>query len=227
MSVRAMSNVFDRQDIKSSTDRFVLLALTDHASDDGENIYPSVETVCRKTGFSERTVQGAIKNLVAIGALVPDGKGKRMTNKYRYTFAPAGDAPLPPQITAFTPAGDAPESLKNHHIKPSKKQSSFPQAELKSMVYVLEQVTGIDQKLQYGKLASYGKKLLVGDYSAEVVARIFAKGGLWYKKTWQGRKGQKPKPNEICDSIKELAGKNDENDPHKYVSGEFADFIEH
>jgi len=107
VSVRAMSNVFERQDIKSSTDRFVLVALTDHASDDGENIYPSVATVCRKTGFSERTVQGAIKNLVASGVLVQDGKGKRMTNKYKYAFAaPALDAP--PQIEADTPAGDAP-----------------------------------------------------------------------------------------------------------------------
>jgi len=240
VSIRAMANVFERQDIKSPTERFVLLALTDHASEDGENIYPSVATVCLKTGFTERTVQAAIKSLVGQGILVHVGKGRHLTNKYRYIFAtPAGDAPphmdahtpafaapLPPQMTAFTPAGDAPESLINHHIKPSSK-SSFPNETLKPMVFVLEKTTGIDSKIGYGKLASFAKKLLFAGYSPELVARIYSSGGLWFRKDWRGAKGQRPKPSDICDTIMVLSQRDDDNDPQRYVKGDFAEFIEH
>ncbi len=137
-----MANVFGRQDIKSPTERFVLLALVDHADSEGENIYPSIASVCRKTGLSERTVQGAIKSLVASGVLELDGRGKKMTNKYRYIPAPpappqemhpADDRAkpeTPPQEMHPTPAGDAPESSVNHHIKP-KPSNTRPKDEIR------------------------------------------------------------------------------------------------
>ena len=43
--------------------RFVMLALVDYADDNGRNIYPSIETLSKKTGYSERNVQRILKSL--------------------------------------------------------------------------------------------------------------------------------------------------------------------
>jgi len=51
------------------SEKYVLLALADHARDDGTRIYPSVKTVCRKTGFSRRTVQRHINTLLDLDVL--------------------------------------------------------------------------------------------------------------------------------------------------------------
>lgn len=52
-----------------STDKFVLMYYADRASDDGTGIWPSIETVAKATGFSERTVQKATKKLIHSGYL--------------------------------------------------------------------------------------------------------------------------------------------------------------
>jgi len=90
MSVKAMADVFEREDIDSSTDRFILLALVDHADNAGRNIFPAVATISKKTGYSERTVQYSTSRLVDLGVLVEDGRGPKGTNRYRYMFSNAG-----------------------------------------------------------------------------------------------------------------------------------------
>ncbi len=67
MSIKVMVKVWE-SDLPSS-EKFVLLALADHARDDGSRVYPSIATVARKTGFSERTVQRCMRTLQAMGIL--------------------------------------------------------------------------------------------------------------------------------------------------------------
>lgn len=69
MSVKVMTAVWEHGP-KDSTQRFVLLALADHASDDGGNAYPSIETIATKCAMSERTVVRAINALIADGYLI-------------------------------------------------------------------------------------------------------------------------------------------------------------
>lgn len=52
-----------------STQKYVLLALADYGDDDGENIFPSIETIAEKCGLSESTIIRAIKGLVEAGYL--------------------------------------------------------------------------------------------------------------------------------------------------------------
>ena len=59
------------------SEKYVLLALADHSRDDGTRIYPSVKTVCRKTGFSRRTVQRHINTLLALEVLAVVKKSVR------------------------------------------------------------------------------------------------------------------------------------------------------
>src|SRR5690606_6936723 len=47
----------------------ILLAMTDHADHNGENIYPSIELVAWKTGYSESQARRIIKSLVKDGIL--------------------------------------------------------------------------------------------------------------------------------------------------------------
>ena len=68
MSVRIMGQVWDLS--LPHADKFVLLAMADHADHDGNNVYPSVRTVALKTGYSERQVQRVISSLETAGLLV-------------------------------------------------------------------------------------------------------------------------------------------------------------
>lgn len=78
------------------TDRLVLLAIADCANDEGENAWPSMQTLCKKTGLSERTVQGRIQALCALGELTVELRaGKHGTNLYRVL--------MPEQLTLETP----------------------------------------------------------------------------------------------------------------------------
>src|SRR5260370_15743005 len=53
----------------SATDKSVLLALADHAADDGSSVYPSIATLMQKTEHSERTVRESLRQLEGAGLM--------------------------------------------------------------------------------------------------------------------------------------------------------------
>ena len=63
MSIRLMSMVFENEKL-SSTEKLIMLALADHANDEGKSIYPSQSTVSRKTGLARGTVNKHIQSLI-------------------------------------------------------------------------------------------------------------------------------------------------------------------
>lgn len=103
MSIRVMTVVWD-SDLET-TKKFILLYYADRGSDEGENIWPSVATVAKKTGYSERTVQRVTNAMLREGLLIPDGKGPKGTNRYKialstvqnYHLQGGGDTVTPPQ----------------------------------------------------------------------------------------------------------------------------------
>lgn len=85
MSVKTMGLVWDLEpSVIDHEEKFILLAYADHADHNGENMYPSVALICRKTGYSERSVQGITRSLIDKGFLVEDGRGPHGTNKFHY-----------------------------------------------------------------------------------------------------------------------------------------------
>jgi len=92
MSVTAMALVFkykfpelktdDGKIVPDSTSKFVMIALADHASDDGENAYIGVRRVVEKTQFSTQTVCNALNALRHNGFITLVGKSKVDTNNY-------------------------------------------------------------------------------------------------------------------------------------------------
>lgn len=67
MSVRAITWSWEQQIPPNG--KILLVALADHAHDDGRNAYPSVATMCSKTGLSRSTVQRLLTSLVNEGII--------------------------------------------------------------------------------------------------------------------------------------------------------------
>lgn len=130
MSVRVMTKVWEIT--LPDSEKLVLLALADCANDEG-GCWPSMATLSKKCSKSERTVQGAIKALVATGHLTRNevpGKGCNYVVHPRSDCTPAETAP--PQGTTKTPAEIAghPRSGCGQTVKePSKKRKPLPKAE--------------------------------------------------------------------------------------------------
>jgi len=92
MSVKLMSMVFDADipdtkvgdnKVSSSTIKFVLLAMADHANDDGRSVYPSVGKLSKKTALADRTVRRAIDALESLGLVKATGESEYGTTEYR------------------------------------------------------------------------------------------------------------------------------------------------
>lgn len=90
MSIKVTSYVWDNSTAKDGA-LLVLLAIADHAHDDGTGAWPTVATLARKSRMSERGVQYSLRKLEEAGELVVEpnaGPGGR--NLYRILLTPAG-----------------------------------------------------------------------------------------------------------------------------------------
>jgi len=68
--------------VKASTLKFVLLALADHANDEGRGAYPSIDTLAKKTSMSRRTVQRALDALIQLQIIKCVGTSEYGTDNY-------------------------------------------------------------------------------------------------------------------------------------------------
>lgn len=74
MSIRVMTAVFDRYP-NGSGEMLLALSLADHAHDDGTHIYPSVDSLAKKTRQSVRSTQYQLKAMLDAGWLVLTSEG--------------------------------------------------------------------------------------------------------------------------------------------------------
>jgi hypothetical protein len=97
MSVKVMGYVFDLEGLKPA-EKFVLVAYADHADHKGENIYPSIKTIAKKTGYDRRTVQRITRKLEKLEVLIKNGTGKggrSNTTNYSINMGLKGDSLTP------------------------------------------------------------------------------------------------------------------------------------
>ena len=116
-----MSAVWKLKDLADS-EMLVLLAMADWSDKDGV-CWPSIAQLADKTNKGERTIQGAIKAIVAKGHLTRNevpGRGCRYVVHPRSGRTPAAAAP--PQGTTDTPAAAAPNT--SIHTIPQKASPS-------------------------------------------------------------------------------------------------------
>lgn len=113
MSVSLMSAVFASETLKP-TERLVMLALADHADDEGR-CYPSIPRLCQRTGLGERAVQTNIRSLCDAGYLtVEQGGGRGRSNLYVLDLNPASKTPFEENTAQETPFLDT----ETPHINP-------------------------------------------------------------------------------------------------------------
>ncbi len=89
MSVRMMSKVFGLD--VDPAEKLLLLALADHADDDGHNCWPSVPYLAWKTSLSDRHVRRMMKSLRDKGVLIPverEGGGRQRSVIYQMDLGP-------------------------------------------------------------------------------------------------------------------------------------------
>lgn len=87
MSAKVLGQVWDY--VLKPAEQTVLLALADHAHDDGTGVRPGVGRVVWKTGLSEATVHRVLRDLRGRGVLIQTRRaGYRRPAEYRIVFGP-------------------------------------------------------------------------------------------------------------------------------------------
>lgn len=116
MSVKVSSWVWEHSKTGGG-DRLLLLAIADCADDDGDNAWPSVATLARKTQTADRTVQRGIERLEREGCVEVDrGAGRGGTHRYRVLMDARAAGQVPPAEpvdNAMQPVDNSPEPVEN------------------------------------------------------------------------------------------------------------------
>ncbi len=174
-----MSAVFDSKTL-GPTERLVMLALADHADDEGK-CYPSISRLQDRTGLSERAVQKTVTALRESGHLsVKVGGGRGNANLYTVNANPAPQtpylvhpAPETPFETSVNPAPRAPEPSVT--IKEPKESSA------RDVSAALERWASTDAVASFiayrRKHKSRGLSLTGAKRLANSLAQIFQAGG--------------------------------------------------
>ena len=98
------------------TPKFVLISLADQANDDGE-CWPAIGSLVKRTGFSDRTVQTAVRFLESVGIVTREDRPGRST---LYRLTPEAYSPpkeLHPRSTITPPPKElhpTPEGASDH-----------------------------------------------------------------------------------------------------------------
>lgn len=174
MSVKQMSMVWEHE-FKSAHQQ-VMLALADHAHDDGTEIRPSVRRLAWKTGYGERQIQRILKELrdeLKILILQREGGGRAKPNVYSFDWTKGVEkSPFEPKkrVTSEPVKGDisgvkgditvSPEpSLEpsgNHPIPVGAETSSAPADEY--IAFIAEELAGSDVPYTGGWRGRHGKQ---------------------------------------------------------------------
>ena len=159
MSIRIMSMVFDASGM-TSTQKLVMLALADHANEEGKSIYPSVQRVCDKTALGERVVRRTLSELRGedVGLIRVVRKSKfHSTTEYAINVKnlrslvverPALDAPLEserPALNAERPALNAPKSSVNHQTTDAVKKTDRARPDERAILTAFCEESGIPE----------------------------------------------------------------------------------
>lgn len=90
------------------TEKLLLLSLADQANDDGV-AWPSIESISKKTGVSERTV---FRHLVSLEELGHLHREHRVGTSSKYHLHPVTDASVTPDnLTPLTPVSPTPDTV--------------------------------------------------------------------------------------------------------------------
>lgn len=112
MSLKALSIAFTFQGCDSAAQKLALLALADHADDEGGRCYPSMRRLAAHTSLSEAQVRRHVHALIALGLVEvvgnSGGGGRGSTRRYRLNLHAMTTVDATPRADA-TPDTDSRE----------------------------------------------------------------------------------------------------------------------
>ena len=126
MSIEALNRAF-KADIKKSSLKFILVALSDYANEEGE-AYPSIQTLNSKTSLNRKTIIAGLMQLETLGYLKNTGKKVGRTNSitvWQITGlveqSQKGDSLVssPKNGTSSSPKKGTPKQSQKRDIEPS------------------------------------------------------------------------------------------------------------
>lgn len=133
------------------SDKLVLLALADHAHDDGTSAKPGIAHLAWKTDLSERTVQRCLKNLEEAGLITPTAHAEGGRGYVtEYTLLLEG---LPPKPIST--------SVDNSGEPTGKGDKLTPIADRERVTPVTERVTNDAEKGDTGDVSGFSRKEVV------------------------------------------------------------------
>lgn len=175
------------------SERDVLLALADHAHDDGTSVKPGVPYLTWKTDLARSTVISALRSLEEKTIIVPvlAGGGRGNVTEYRLDLAksprkPPFDAKRP-KIGRITKPSDPPETVRSTDDKPSDSRSLVPALDLEPSLGTTppisppakvdrRAVSAVEADLAVAVLAEWNRQtdqnLRSRDWLAKIVMRI-------------------------------------------------------
>jgi biotin operon repressor len=184
-----MARVFELE--VCAIDKLLLLAMADHARDDGTGCYPSLRKLAQKTSLSRRSVWGHLQHLKAAGLIVcTGGISGYGTIEYALTF--------PQEGVHGVHGGSANECSQGvHGVHPNQRlnrevlkptaQLPFPQAGYHQQRYaIVGRLAGAAEELLIAgqKIPGYGRADL-----AEDLKKFAAERGIRYFDALAGRDG--------------------------------------
>ncbi len=124
MSLRASVFVWGLE-VKHPTAKFVLLALANHAKDDGTEARPAIATIAAETGLVRRTVQPWLTQLVAWGLIeVQRAAGGHRPTVYRIPIPEDFDISRQARIAPLEGAPDRQSTTQTGNLRTLGRQST-------------------------------------------------------------------------------------------------------
>lgn len=84
MAAKLMGQVWDLD--LPHNEAWVLMALSDHADRDGNNVFPGLELLAYKTGYSERQLRRVLSSLEERGVIIPVSGGVGRGHRQQYSI---------------------------------------------------------------------------------------------------------------------------------------------
>jgi DnaD/phage-associated family protein len=233
MSVGTMSLVFeydmpelktdDGKTVPDSTAKFVLLALADHANDEGEGAYPGVKRICKKTSMSSQTVCNALNALRHNGYTNLEGKSKLETNNYTINIKKLSQ-PVGFQPVESPDSNDKNPKIPATRVKPSINHQLNHQVEEERnpLFSFYESKIGLLTPIMADAIEA-AEKVYSPKWVADAIELASEKGARHWNyceavlKRWK-QEGRVEKP-----ARKQRAA--DAGDPGKYTSGQYSEYL--
>ena len=191
MSIKVMSAVFDAGGLRPAQ-KSVLLALADHANEDGNSIYPSVSRVVIKTGLSERAVRKALselrdqKVLVVIRESTQHFPTEYAINMKKLQSLKHPDLHQMHPDNNDSPAPDAPLDTPDLHDVPSRPAPDAPKSSVNPQE--LNRHFNDDPESEYKERiqAAITRGALAHQSLQEQVEKLFSINPNWRRQDWKG-----------------------------------------